>query len=36
MVGLMRGCGTGQWVEGSIGDDTNAAFPKRDKRPRDY
>jgi hypothetical protein len=28
--------GTGQWIEGSIGDDTNAAMPKRDNRPPDY
>jgi MFS superfamily sulfate permease-like transporter len=28
--------GTGRWIHGGIGDDTKAANPKRDTRPRDY
>jgi hypothetical protein len=36
MILIVNNSGTGNWVHGSIGDDTKAAFPKRDRRPRDY
>ena len=32
---VMNNIGTGRLVHGSIGDDMNAAYPKRDRRPRD-
>ncbi|MEA2425523.1 MAG: hypothetical protein QOH13_1933 [Thermoleophilaceae bacterium] len=38
-LGLVAGnAGTGQWIPGSIGDDTNAAIPRRSSRrpPGDY
>lgn len=33
---VVNNSGTGRWITGGIGDDTNAAIPERRKRPRDY
>jgi hypothetical protein len=36
MILVVNQSGTGNWVQGGIGDDAKAAQPKRDRRPRDY